>query len=282
MTIKANHIERYYDTHEVEGAELTQSVEHFLAIQYLIVVLQWLFHGQRVGIISSVNFYRTGKPGEIPISPDIAVADGLERRPDGTASYFVGEESPPPRVAFEIASKETWRQDLEEKPAKYNALGVNEYFVFDPNEQPNWTKQWRRHNRLIGWRRNPASGQYELLVKDEAGRLWSEELASWLVVEGEGLRLYNAEGQLRLTEAEAQEQRAEAEFQRAEAEKRKAEAERQRAEVEQRRAAAQEQRAEVEQRRAEAERQRAAAQEQRAEKLAEMLKKLGHNPEDLG
>jgi hypothetical protein len=27
MTIKANRIERYYDTHEVDGAELTQSLE---------------------------------------------------------------------------------------------------------------------------------------------------------------------------------------------------------------------------------------------------------------
>ena len=192
-----------------------------------------------------------------------------------TPSYYVGEDGPPPRVVFEIASKDTWRQDLEEKPAKYALMGIKEYFVYDPNSRSFWTGQWRKHNRLIGWRRNPASGQYELLVKDAAGRLWSEELASWLVVEGEGLRLYNAEGQLRLTEAEAQEQRAEAEFQRAEAEKRIAEVERQRAEAEQRRAAAQEQRAAAQE-------QRAAAQEQRAEKLAEMLKKLGYNPEDLG
>jgi Uma2 family endonuclease len=249
MTIKANHIERYYDTHEVEGAELTQSVNHFLVIHYLIVVLQWLFHDQQIGIISNVNFYRTDNPTETPISPDLAVVDGLpqDRKPEDKSSYYIGENSPPPRVAFEIASKETWRQDLEEKPAKYNALGVNEYFVFDPNEQTIWNKQWRRHNRLIGWRRNPASGQYELLVKDAAGRLWSEELASWLVVEGEGLRLYTAEGQLRLTEAEALQLRVEAERQRAEAEKRKTEVER-----------------------------------QRAEKLAEMLRKLGYNPEDSG
>jgi hypothetical protein len=132
-------------------------------------------------------------------------------------------------------------------------MGVNEYFVFDPNSRSFWTGQWRKHNRLIGWRRNPASGQYELLVKDKAGRLWSEELASWLVIEGEGLRLYTAEGQLRLTEAEAQAQRAETE-------RRKAETERRRAEVEF---------------------QRAEAESQKAARLAEMLRKLGHNLEDL-
>ncbi len=227
MTIKTNRIERYYDMHEVEGAELTQSVDHFLVIQYLIVVLQWLFHGKQVGVISNVNFYQTANPTETSISPDIAVVDGLpkDRKPEDKSSYYVGGNSPSPRIVFEIASKETWRQDLEEKPARYNAMGINEYFVYDPNEQTVWTKQWRRYNRLIGWRENPISGQYELLVKDENGRLWSEELESWLVVEPEGLKLYTAEGQLRLTEAEAQ--------------------------------------------------------WQRAEKLAEMLRKLGHNPEDL-
>ena len=69
MTIKTNRIERYYDTHEVEGAELTQSVDHFLVIQYLIVVLQWLFHGKQVGVISNVNFYQTANPTETSISP---------------------------------------------------------------------------------------------------------------------------------------------------------------------------------------------------------------------
>jgi Uma2 family endonuclease len=249
MTIKANRIERYYDTHELEGDELTQSLSHFAVINYLITVLQWLFHARQVGVVSNVNFYRTENPKETSISPDIAVVDGLVVQLPalgGMPSYYVGADGPPPRVVFEIASRETWRQDLEEKPARYAAMGVKEYFVYDPTEQPVWTRQWRGYNRLIGWRRNPASGQPELLSKDLFGRLWSAELESWLAVEPEGLRLYTAEGSLRLTEAQAQEQRAEAEYQRAEAEKRKTEAER-----------------------------------QRAEKLAEMLRKLGHDPDDV-
>jgi Uma2 family endonuclease len=257
MTIKANRIERYYDTHEVEGAELTQSRIHYAVIKYLTLVLEWIFHGQDVGVTGNVNFYQTENPLETSKSPDIAVVDGLEMEPvnlEQTPSYYVGEDGPPPRVVFEIASKDTWRQDLEDKPAKYALMGIKEYFVFDPNSRSFWTGQWRKHNRLIGWRKNAAQGQYELLVKDEAGRLWSEELASWLVVEGEGLRLYNAEGQLRLTEAEAQAQRAETE-------RRKAE---------------------IERRRAEAEFQRAEAESQKAARLAEMLRKLGHDPEDLG
>ncbi len=263
MTINANRIERYYDTHPVEGDELTQSLPHFAVIQYLVIVLQWLFHGKQVGVVSNVNFYQTEKPTETAISPDIAVVDGLVvRLPElgQMPSYYIGKDGPPPRVVLEIASKETWKQDLEDKPSKYYAMGVSEYFVYDPTDHPVWTKQWRGYNRLIGWRRDPALGQYVLLTKDAVGRLWSAELESWLAVEPEGLKLYTVEGLLRLTEAEAYLQRAE-EQQR-------------RAEMQERWASVQEQRANVQE-------QRASVQEQRAEKLAEMLRKLGHNPDEL-
>lgn len=242
MTIKANRIERYYDTHDIEGAELTQSVEHYLAIQYLIAVLQWIFSGQKVGVISNVNFYKTNNGHEKPVSPDVAVVDGLElkeRNPEEIKSLYVGEDSPPPRVAFEIASTATWQEDLQKKPAKYYHMGVKEYFIYDPNPRAIWTGQWRKYNQLVGWRRNDELNQFDLIEKDEAGRLWSEELASWLIIQPEGLRLYTAEGQLRLTEAEDLKLRLEAE-------KRVSEAER-----------------------------------QENSKLKEMLRKLGHNPDEL-
>ncbi len=216
MTTRANRIERYYDTHDLEGAELTQSRIHVAVIEYLTLVLQWIFHAKDVGVTGGINFYLTENPLEPAKSPDIAVVDGLEVDPanlEETPSYYVGGDGPPPRVVFEISSKETWRQDLEEKPAKYAAMGVNEYFVYDPNSRSYWIRQWRDHNRLVGWRRNSNSGEYELVAKDETGRLWSEVLASWLVVEPEGLRLYTTDGQLRLTEAEALQREIEAERQ---------------------------------------------------------------------
>jgi len=228
MTTKANRIERYYDTHELEGAELTESRLHHEIIMQLILVIRWIFNGKKVGVTGNTNFYQTDNPNEPSKSPDIAVVEGFETDPnklEDTPSYYVGEDGPPPMVVFEIASKETWRQDLEDKPAKYQAMGVNEYFVFDPNTRTFWTGQWRSYKRLTGWRKDAVSGQYELMDKDTDGRLWSEELQSWLVVEGNDLQLYTADGQLRLTEAEAK--------------------------------------------------------TRRADRLAEMLRKLGHNPDDL-
>lgn len=87
------------------------------------------------------------------------------------------------------------------------------------------------------------------------------------MVEPEGLRLYTADNVLRLTEAQAHQRQAEAERQIAEAERR-------RAEEAQRIALAERQRAEMLE-------QRADARTERANKLAEMLRKLGHNPDDL-
>jgi hypothetical protein len=101
MTTKTNRIVRYYDTHEVEGEELSQSWEHFAAIEYLIAVLKWLFQGRKAGIGSNINLYQTIKPREKPKSPDVMVIDELvveELDKDSTTSYYVGEDGPPPRV----------------------------------------------------------------------------------------------------------------------------------------------------------------------------------------
>lgn len=200
MTTRANRIERYYDTHDVEGEELTQSFAHYAAIRYLIAVLELYFQSQNVGVASNINFYQTDQPHETPKSPDVVVVDGMvvtTRSPEDSPSYYVGHDGPAPRVAIEISSKNTWRVDLEEKPTQYASMGILEYFVFDPNPRSYWTKQWRQHNRLVGWRIDETNGQYVLLPKDSEGRIWSEQLQSWLVVDGQFLRLYTTDGQLR-------------------------------------------------------------------------------------
>jgi len=227
MSIETSQIERYYDSHqtELEEEELGQSRSHFYAIRYLLLILEWLFEskGQKVGIVSDINFYQTANKLEKPKQPDIAVVDGLEvvpkRKKDYTPSYYVGANGPPPRVIFEIASQNTWQADLEEKPGVYARMGVKEYFVFDP--QPGlgvWTNQWRAKERLIGWQLQ-ADGTYLELAKDEQGRMWSEELESWLVLDqnnNENLLLYSAAGELRVNQAEAERRNAKAERGRAE------------------------------------------------------------------
>ena len=112
--------------------------------------------------------------------------------------------------------------------------------------------------RLFGWRLDPLSGRMTALVPNADGSLWSEELASFLVPDGQLLRLFDRHRQRRLTEAEA------------EAAARRAEARARQAEAEARQAA---------ERRAEAQATARQAAEQRAEALAEKLRSLGVDPE---
>lgn len=271
MTLKANRIERYYDSHQREDEELSQTIFHDIAIRYLIAMLEWLFNTQKIGIITNVNLYVTPREDEQGISPDVAVIEGLEsyeRTSDEPGSYYVGEDGPPPRVVFEMSSKDTWRIDLgidnklsveEQKPHRYAQMGVAEYFAFDPHQPGHWTKELRRKGRLRGWRLNGA-GEYEELTKDLAGRLWSEQLNSWLIVDDKFLRLYDEHNNLRLTGEDAKDQLLQAEQQRVRME-------RERAEIA-------EQQVEVERRQAETERRR-------LEELLEKIRKAGLDPDKL-
>jgi hypothetical protein len=56
-------------------------------------------------------------------------------------------------------------------------------------------------NRLRGWRLD--DGRMVEMAPDDQGRLWSAELASWLVSDEDYLRLYDAAGQPRPTAGEA-------------------------------------------------------------------------------
>ena len=65
--------------------------------------------------------------------PDILVARGVgnHRR----RSFRVWEEGKLPCVLFEVASKNTWREDVGPKYELYARLGIPEYFLFDPEDR---------------------------------------------------------------------------------------------------------------------------------------------------
>jgi Uma2 family endonuclease len=131
-------------------------------------------------------------------SPKTAVVKGVDFQ--HVRSWRVGKTGPAPQVVFEISSEETWKKDLEEKPMKYALMGVEEYFAFDPNERPIGREASRR---LLGWQLDKGRRAMREMPVGSGGRLWSLHLESFLVPETEYLRLYDRNGQLRLTEAEA-------------------------------------------------------------------------------
>jgi len=211
MSIAAARIERYYDTHDIEGEEMGQNNFHFNTIQYLVSLLKWLYRGQQVYIGGELNLYRTPNRKEVPLTPDVLVIKGIapiEERDQEFSSYYVNVDGPPPALVIEVSNPKTWRDDLEVKPTLYAAMGIQECFVFDPHSRPLWTKEWRKRGRLTGFRLDPLNSKMPELGTEQPGQLWSEQLQSRLVVEDRDLRLYDQDGQLHLTEAQAERKRA--------------------------------------------------------------------------
>jgi len=188
----------YYDFHPTEEDLIGETSTHANLVHYLKEILKWLFRRQVCAIYSNLDFYQTPNPKEYPLAPDIAVIKGLEFQ--HVRSWRVGKTGPVPQVVFEIASEETWKKDLHERPMKYALMGVEEYFAYDPNELPIDRDASRR---LFGWQLDKARRAMREIPLRADGRLWSSQLESFLAPEVEYLRLYDRNGQLRLTEAEA-------------------------------------------------------------------------------
>jgi Uma2 family endonuclease len=267
----ARHIEDevmyYYDSHSTQEDLMGETAFHRALVHYLVDVLTWLFQGQVCAIYGNLNIYQSANVMEYPMAPDVAVIKGVAYQPT-IRSWRVGKSGPAPQVVFEIASEETWKKDLAEKPLRYARMGVQEYFAYDPHEFP---LPPSRNRRLFGWQLDPDSQTMKEMPSGPNGSLWSHHLQSWLVPDGATLRLYDYNGQMRLTYGEAEAQQKQAEAQRANAAVQEAEVEARRAQSETQRADAAIQQAEIEARRAD-------AAVQHSEALAEKLRSLGIDP----
>lgn len=182
---------------------MPESTVHADLIWYLVAVLRWLLRGELCTICENLAFLPPLEQSGPPVAPDIAIIKGVALGP--LTSWRVQTTGPAPHVVLEILSPETWKKDLAEKPDLYARLGVHEYFAYDPTPSPLATASTKR---LFGWRRNPLTGRMTALVPNKDGSLWSEELTSFLLPDGQLLRLADRYRQLHLTEAEAATRRA--------------------------------------------------------------------------
>jgi Uma2 family endonuclease len=124
-------------------------------------------------------YWDEGNPKACAV-PDLMVVPGVGRK-DRYSFLSWRENGAVPTVIFEIATRGTWRENLNEKQRIYEKLGVAEYFVFDPDtiflDPP-----------LRGFRLQ--NGSYEDLPLSDDG-MTSEEL---------GLRMTPEFGRLELTD----------------------------------------------------------------------------------
>ena len=168
--------------------------------------------------------YRQGDTTRVLV-PDLFVARQAPPQ-ENRLSYRLWE-NPVPELVIEMLSESTSEADIGSKRRTYEHLGVNEYWLFDP-------EGFELATPLEGYRLR--DGRYRPIVADSVGRLHSEVLGLHLHVRDDQLRFLDpgtGEDLTTYVEAEggrlAEKQRADAQQQRADAEKDRADAAEERA-----------------------------------------------------
>lgn len=116
---------------EERNDDMGETSIHISLLADLLKILK-LFFKERddVFLSGNMNVYpEKGNPHNW-FAPDLLIAFGVpnvER-----SSYLVWREGVFPQIIFEIASKKTWQNDVDEKLLKYETLGAQEYYVLDP------------------------------------------------------------------------------------------------------------------------------------------------------
>jgi Uma2 family endonuclease len=225
-----------------DGQPIADNTRQFQWIVTIKEGLEALFHEREdVFVAGDLLWYAVEGRPKIRTAPDVLVVFG---RPKGHRGSYLQwkEEGIAPQAVFEILSPGNLPVEMKRKYRFYTRYGVEEYYLYDPDQVS--LKGWQRKgDRLIKIKRMNGWVSPRLGIRFEMGR--------------EEMELYRPDGERFLTYVELMGQR---------------EKERDRAEQER-------QRAVQERQRAEQERQRAVQERQRAERLAAQLRALGIKPE---
>ncbi|MEG4341695.1 Uma2 family endonuclease [Microcoleus sp. A003_D6] len=228
---------------ESDEPEMESSL-HYIQLALLVACLEWQWRERNdffVGANLTVYYSQQQLRNRDFRGPDFFVITNTEKRP--RRSWVIWEENGRyPDIIIELLSDSTARVDRNQKKILYqNQFRTSEYFWFDPEDF-----------EFAGFRL--INQEYQAILPNEFGRLWSEVLEFYLGIHDGKLRYFTPDGELVATPEEsalqAQEQAAQA----------------------------QEQAAQAQEQAAQAQEQAAQAQE-RAERLANQLRALGIEPE---
>ena len=169
-----------------DGKPLAENDLQARAILYAFGALRVRYSDRRRDVYVSADlliYYEEGNR-KVSVAPDVFVVFGVEDHP--RMNYKVWEEGKGPDFVLEVASPNTWREDVERKPGIYANLGVREYFLFDPMGE-HITPRLQGY-RLVG-------GGYERLPAvesiDRTQTLTSEVLGLELRAKGEEMRFHD-------------------------------------------------------------------------------------------
>ena len=167
-----------------DGEPMAETPIHIRALVLLLEAMDDFLAAQTATYIGADMFWYW-KEGDNKAcrAPDLMVIKGVGR--EERRSFFSWrEQGAVPCLIIEIVAERTWREDLYEKTKLYASLGVQEYFLFDP-------EALYLRPALQGYRRNQ-QGIYVPLEPDAEERLESKELGLYFRAEGTMLRLLDA------------------------------------------------------------------------------------------
>jgi Uma2 family endonuclease len=235
---------------ESDGLPMGETDTHRRWMIRIDELLSYRLREQRVYVGSNLLvYYEPGKPSRFVVPDNFVVFDC---EPGERRVFKIWEEERVPDVVFEVTSQSTSQEDLVKKPLIYEAMGVREYFLFDPTGS--YLKPTLQGFRLVEGRL--------VLMEPSADELICETLGVNLRLSGNDLLFIDsASGDSLLTESEANRVKAKEEGVRAEEERLRADKEKERADFEHSRA--------------DAEQFARLAAERRVQDLENQLKRLG-------
>lgn len=116
-----------------DGQPMGESDLHITCMLYVLAALKWHFEkreGESVYVsANSFLYYERGNPRAV-VAPDVFVVLGVPGHLRD--SYLLWKEPKGPDFVLEVTSASTRREDERRKRGVYAALGVREYFLYDP------------------------------------------------------------------------------------------------------------------------------------------------------
>lgn len=169
------------DYPESDGQPMGETDLHRNWMIRLIDILQHRYRDQQVYVSGDLLvYYEEGNPRRFVV-PDVFVVKDCD--PSERRIYKLWAEPSAPHVVFEVTSRSSQREDTQKKPRIYAAIGVEEYFVFDP------TRDYL-NPPLRGFRLE--DGKHEPIEPDADGWLMCQQLGFRCRVEGDELVLVDA------------------------------------------------------------------------------------------
>lgn len=190
MSARQKDLLRHIDYPESDGKPMAETDKHRKMMNALIETLETHFAEAPEVYVSGnlMCYYVEGDPTK-SVSPDVFVVRGVAKQERRVYKFW---EEKAPCVVIEVSSRKTKNEDLQWKKQLYAWLGVEEYFIFDPEYK---LKPPLRAFRLRG------KELVEEVVSNN--RVMSTELGLELVNDGKTLRLFNpATGEFLRTPAE--------------------------------------------------------------------------------